>query len=80
MSIAAGANDVARRMLLPTPRSDLRVSWHAEIGVMVLSLWRDGECVGSARLSADQAGELAAFAARHLGVAATLPPGRELSA
>ena len=80
MNIAPGASDVARRMLLPTPRSDLRVSWHAEIGVMVVSLWRDGECVGSARLSGDQAGELAAFAARHLGAAAVPAPGRERSA
>ncbi len=28
----------------------LRVSWHGEVGLLVLSLWRDDECVGSFRL------------------------------
>ena len=30
----------------------LRVSWHAEADVIVLSLWRDGTCTGSFRLCA----------------------------
>ena len=29
----------------------LRVSWHHEAGVVVLSLWRDNVCAGSFRLS-----------------------------
>ena len=28
----------------------LRVSWHAEADVVVLSLWKEGTCVGSFRL------------------------------
>jgi hypothetical protein len=39
----------------------LRVSWHHEVGkegVVVLSLWRDGVCVGSFRLQADQVRDL----------------------
>ena len=38
-----------------------RVSWHSEIGVegvVVLSLWRDGVCVGSFRMEADQVRDL----------------------
>ena len=30
----------------------LRVSWHGEAGVVVLSLWRDNVCAGSFRLAA----------------------------
>lgn len=29
----------------------LRVSWHPEAGLVVLSLWRAGTCVGSFRLT-----------------------------
>ena len=39
----------------------LRVSWHHEVGeegVVVLSLWRDGVCVGSFRMEADQVRDL----------------------
>jgi hypothetical protein len=28
----------------------LRVSWHSEAGLVVLSLWRDGTCAGTFRL------------------------------
>ena len=31
----------------------LRVSWHQEAGVVVLSLWRDNVCAGSFRLAVD---------------------------
>ncbi len=31
----------------------LRVSWHAEADVVVLSLWRDNVCSGSFRLAVD---------------------------
>ena len=30
----------------------LRVSWHDEAGVVVLSLWRDNVCTGTFRLAA----------------------------
>jgi hypothetical protein len=31
----------------------LRVSWHPEAATVVLSIWRDRECVASFRLAAD---------------------------
>ena len=39
----------------------LRVSWHHEVGdagVVVVSLWRDGVCVGSFRMEPDQVRDL----------------------
>jgi hypothetical protein len=36
----------------------LRVSWHQVEGVLVLSLWRDGVCVGSFRMEPDQVRDL----------------------
>ena len=32
----------------------LRVSWHEESGLVVLSLWRDNVCAGSFRLAIDE--------------------------
>ena len=32
----------------------LRVSWHQESGLVVLSLWRDNVCAGSFRLAIDE--------------------------
>ena len=32
----------------------LRVSWHQEAGMVVLSLWRDNVCAGSFRLAIDE--------------------------
>lgn len=36
----------------------LRVSWHNEAGLVVLSLWRDSLCAGSFRLAVDEVPEL----------------------
>ena len=36
----------------------LRVSWHAEADLVVLSLWRDNVCAGSFRLAIDEVPEL----------------------
>ena len=36
----------------------LRVSWHQESGLVVLSLWRDNVCSGSFRLAVDEVPEL----------------------
>ncbi len=38
----------------------LRVSWHVEDGLVVLSLWRENVCSGSFRLSVDEVPELIA--------------------
>lgn len=36
----------------------LRVSWHAEADLVVLSLWRDNLCVGSFRIAVDEVPDL----------------------
>jgi hypothetical protein len=36
----------------------LRVSWHEEAGVVVLSLWRSGVCTGTFRLPVDEVPDL----------------------
>ncbi len=46
----------------------LRVSWHHESGLVVLSLWRDNVCAGSFRLAIDEVPDLidaAALRPRH---------------
>ena len=32
----------------------MRVSWHEESGIVVLSLWRENVCAGSFRLAIDE--------------------------
>ena len=39
----------------------LRVSWHHESDLVVLSLWRDNVCTGSFRLTVDEVPELIAL-------------------
>lgn len=39
----------------------LRVSWHHDSGLVVLSLWRDNVCAGSFRLAADEVPDLIAM-------------------
>jgi hypothetical protein len=39
----------------------LRVSWHPEADVVVLSLWRDNLCAGTFRLSVDEVPDLIAM-------------------
>jgi hypothetical protein len=56
----------AARLLLPTPRSDLRISWHTERDCFVVSLWRNQECVGSAPLDPADSAEMASFIVIHL--------------
>ena len=36
----------------------LRVSWHHEAGLVVLSMWRDNHCVGSFRLAVEDVPDL----------------------
>jgi hypothetical protein len=31
----------------------LRITWHSEVGVVVLSLWRENVCAGSFRVAAE---------------------------
>jgi hypothetical protein len=39
----------------------LRVSWHSEADLVVLSLWRDNVCTASFRLSVEEVPELIAM-------------------
>jgi hypothetical protein len=32
----------------------LKVTWHHEVGIVVLSLWRGDRCVGTLQLAADE--------------------------
>jgi hypothetical protein len=42
-------------------RRAMRVTWHHESGLVVLSLWRDNVCAGSFRLSVDEVPDLIAL-------------------
>ena len=41
----------------------LRVTWHHDSGLVVLSLWRDNVCAGTFRLAADEVPDLIACCA-----------------
>jgi hypothetical protein len=41
-----------------SPSRALRVSWHHEAGLVVLSLWRDNLCAGTFRLAIDEVPDL----------------------
>ena len=45
----------------------LRVSWHAESDLVVLSLWRDNVCAGTFRLTVDEVPALIELLAGGLG-------------
>jgi hypothetical protein len=59
----------------------LRVSWHAEDGLVVLSLWRDNVCSGTFRLGVDEVPEMIATLRAGLDAAydATLARRREIA-
>lgn len=62
---------LARRELFVDPRgSALRVSWHDDQGVGVVSIWHGDTCVGTARLDVADATRLAQFLVAHVGAAA----------
>ena len=44
----------------------LRVTWHQEAQLVVLSLWRDNVCAGTFRLAADEVPDLVALLRRGL--------------
>jgi hypothetical protein len=57
----------ARRTLFTDERGHgLRVSWHPERAVMVLSMWRDDVCVGTFQLPPEELERLASFLASHI--------------
>ena len=63
----------------PTSHSDLRVTWHPEADVLVVTLWSGDRCTGSAPLSAADTGRLLSFVARCLAQRATVPLRQQAS-
>jgi hypothetical protein len=47
----------------------LRVSWHLDLGCVVLSTWREGTCVATSRLTRDEAARLVGALAEGLAAA-----------
>lgn len=47
----------------------LRVTWHQEAQLVVLSLWRDNVCAGTFRLAADEVPDLIALLRQGLDAA-----------
>jgi hypothetical protein len=66
-----------RGRVLPDRRDGraVRVSWHPEIGAVVLSVWKDGTCTATAQLDAEAAAGLVAALADSLASAAVEPSG-----
>ncbi len=56
----------------------LRVSWHAELGCVVLSTWRGDTCVGTVRLAPSEAARLVGVLAEGLAAAAAGSGGTPL--
>jgi hypothetical protein len=57
----------------------LRVSWHAEADLVVLSLWRDNVCAASFRLAVDEVPDLIAMLRAGLDRAYRHAPTREFA-
>ena len=57
----------------------LRVSWHSEADLVVLSMWRDNVCSASFRLSIEEVPELVAMLRAGLDRAYRHAPTRELA-
>jgi hypothetical protein len=54
----------------------LKVTWHHEVGVVVLSLWRGNQCVGTLQLAAEEVpGAIAALADGLSAGYVAAPPG-----
>lgn len=60
-ALGAGDSNVvalpASGVIIPDQRGDgrwLRVTWHEEAGVVVLSMWRETGCVATVRVDRDQ--------------------------
>ena len=52
----------------------LRLSWHAEAGLVVLSMWRENVCVGSFRSRSPRIPAMIAFLSSGLGGGVRRPP------
>jgi len=50
-----------REVLLDSRGTGLRLSWHAEEGVAVLSIWRDDRCIGTFRATPSDMASVIAY-------------------
>lgn len=73
MARPAGSVGGVGELFLDDRGQALRVTWHAEPGMVVLSIWRADECVGTVRLAPDEAHRLAAFLDGAVAVPAEAP-------
>jgi len=48
-------------LLVDERGSAMRATWHTEDRVLVLSIWHDGECMGSVRLPPDEVARLGRY-------------------
>lgn len=60
----AGTLGAVGQLFLDDRGQALRVTWHAESDVVVLSIWHSEECVGTVRLPPEEARRLGAFLER----------------
>lgn len=63
-----------RTLFIDERGAGMRVTWHAERRFVVLSLWHGDTCVGTFRLTVEEAARLAAFLVGHLGSLAAGAP------
>lgn len=56
----------------------LRVSWHHDSGLVVLSLWRENVCSGSFRLAVDEVPQLIEMLRRGLDASYAIASTREV--
>lgn len=61
---------VSQHFISGVDSSDLRVTWHFDHGLVILSLWRESECVGSAKLTRQEASSLVSHISDGLAVLA----------
>ena len=54
----------------------LRLTWHREVDLVVLSLWRGGRCTGTFRLRVSEVPSL--IAALQAGLEGDLPPASDV--
>ena len=68
-----------RQVLLDDRGTGLRVTWHAESGVAVISLWREGRCIGTFRAKPADMSALISYLAGSLASTAAQAGDTELS-
>ena len=76
----SGPVPVPRQLFVDRRGAGMRVSVHAHIGVVVLSLWREDICVGTFHLEPHDAARLTAVLAKGLATMAWHEPTADVDA